>query len=109
MHVPGHSTCKYYNTAKYLIVVTPQGVISFISKGWGGCASDQYITDYSGFLRHILVWLYIVIDVPVGIVTDVPVDIVTYVPVTIVDVMIDVPVSIVFGVPIVNGAWCHGN
>ena len=48
------SQYKHYNTAKYLIAVTPQGVISFISKGWDGCASDQYITDHSGFLRHIL-------------------------------------------------------
>ena len=48
------SQYKHYNTAKYLIAVTPQGVISFISKGWGGRASDQYITDHSGFLHHIL-------------------------------------------------------
>ena len=37
------SQYKHYNTAKYLIAVTPQGVISFISKGWDGRASDQYI------------------------------------------------------------------
>ena len=30
------SQYKYYNTAKYPISITPQGVISFVSKGWGG-------------------------------------------------------------------------
>ena len=34
------SQYKHYNTAKYLISITPQGVISFISRGWGGRASD---------------------------------------------------------------------
>lgn len=48
------SQYKHYNTAKYLISITPQGVISFISRGWGGRASDQYITENSGFLRHVL-------------------------------------------------------
>ena len=32
---------KYYNMAKYLISITPQGCVNFISKGWGGCASDR--------------------------------------------------------------------
>ena len=45
---------KHYNTAKYLISITPQGVINFISKGWGGRASDQHISENSGFLHHIL-------------------------------------------------------
>ena len=30
------SQYKHYNTAKYLISITPQGIISFISNGWGG-------------------------------------------------------------------------
>ena len=30
------SQYKHYNTAKYLISITPLGVISFISNGWGG-------------------------------------------------------------------------
>ena len=47
------SQYKHYNTAKYLIGITLQGVISFISKGWGGRASDQFITENSGFLRNV--------------------------------------------------------
>ena len=37
---------SYYrnnNTVKYLIGITPQGTICFISKGWGGRASDQHV------------------------------------------------------------------
>ena len=48
------STYKHYNTAKYLISVTPQGSISFISKGWGGRTSDKYITEHSGYLNNLL-------------------------------------------------------
>ena len=46
------SQYKHYNTAKYLISITPQGVISFISRGWGGRASDQFITENSEFLDY---------------------------------------------------------
>ena len=48
------SSYKNYNTAKYLIAITPQGVISFISNGWGGHTSDQHITEKCGLLYHIL-------------------------------------------------------
>ena len=47
------SQYKHYNTAKYLISITPQGVISFISNGWGGRASDKYIVENSGYLKYI--------------------------------------------------------
>lgn len=47
------STYKHYNTAKYLISVTPQGTISFLSKAYGGRVSDKFITENSGYLSKI--------------------------------------------------------
>ena len=48
------SQYKHYNTAKYLISITPQGTISFISDGWGGRVSDKHIVENSGYLSYIL-------------------------------------------------------
>ena len=47
------SQYKHYNTAKYLISITPQG-ISFISNAWGGRVSDKHIVEHSGYLRNLL-------------------------------------------------------
>ena len=47
------SQYKHYNTAKYLVSVTPQGNISYISKGWGGRTSDKYIIENCGYLRYL--------------------------------------------------------
>ena len=47
------SQYKHYNTAKYLIGITPQDVISFISNGWGGRVSGKYIVENSGYLKYI--------------------------------------------------------
>ena len=49
-----YSQYKSYNTAKYLISITPQGVISYISEGYGGRVSDKFITKHCGFLHHLL-------------------------------------------------------
>jgi hypothetical protein len=49
-----YSNYKSHNTAKYLIGITPQGHISFISKGWGGRTSDKHITLHSKFLDNLL-------------------------------------------------------
>lgn len=49
-----YSNYKSYNTAKYLICITPQGVISYVSDGYGGRVSDHYITEYCGFLNYLL-------------------------------------------------------
>ena len=49
-----YSNYKNHNTMKYLIGITPQGTISFISKGWGGRTSDKYLTENCGFLDKIL-------------------------------------------------------
>lgn len=48
------SQYQHYNTAKYLISITPQGTISFISNGWGGRVSDKHIVENSGYLSNIL-------------------------------------------------------
>lgn len=49
-----YSSYKSKNTVKYLIAVTPQGTISFISNGYPGRKSDKYIVIQSGYLMHIL-------------------------------------------------------
>jgi len=38
-----------------LVVISPTGAIIFISKCWGGCASDKHITAHSGFLDHLII------------------------------------------------------
>ncbi|XP_029850259.1 uncharacterized protein LOC115332115 [Ixodes scapularis] len=43
---------KSHNTVKVLHAVAPYGFIMFISKAYGGRASDRYITGNSGFLDH---------------------------------------------------------
>ena len=48
------SSCKHHNTVKFLMGITPQGAISFISKGWGGRVTDKHITEHCGFLNYIL-------------------------------------------------------
>ena len=48
------SSYKHHNTVKFLIGITPQGSISFISKAWGGRVSDKYITEHCGFFNKIL-------------------------------------------------------
>ena len=48
------SSYKHHNTIKFLIGITPQGVISFLSKAWGGRASDKYITEHCGILEKLL-------------------------------------------------------
>ena len=39
---------------EYLIGITPQGTICFISKGWGGRTSDQHVTENSVFLKYLI-------------------------------------------------------
>lgn len=43
-----------HNTVKFLIGITPQGSLSFISNAWGGRSSDKFITENSGFLSKLL-------------------------------------------------------
>lgn len=44
-------TTKKHNTVKFLISITPSGAISYLSKCWGGRATDKCITMNSSFLR----------------------------------------------------------
>lgn len=48
------SNYKHHNTIKFLIGIAPQGVITFISKGWGGRVSDVYLTEHCGLLEKLL-------------------------------------------------------
>ena len=46
-------TYKSKNTWKKLIAITPGGTVSFISKAYGGSASDRYIVEDSGILNNV--------------------------------------------------------
>ena len=48
------SSYKHHNTVKFLIGITPQDVISYISKAWGGCTSDKFLTENCNFLDNLL-------------------------------------------------------
>ncbi len=48
------SQYKHHNTVKFLIGIFSQGSIIFISKGYGGRASDVFITEDCGILRNLL-------------------------------------------------------
>lgn len=47
------SDYKRNNTAKFLVSITPDGLINFVSNCYGGRASDKFITLNSGFLDII--------------------------------------------------------
>ena len=48
------SQYKHRNKIKFLIGISPQVVITFISKAWGGRTSDKYLAENSKFLNHLL-------------------------------------------------------
>ena len=49
-----YSQYKHHNTAKYLIGITPTGIVSYISKGWGGRVSDKHLTENCSILSNLL-------------------------------------------------------
>lgn len=48
-----YSQYKHNYTVQYLIGITPHGFVSFISNGYGGRASDNFITQDSGLLDKL--------------------------------------------------------
>ena len=56
------SQYKHHNTIKFLIGISPQGVIIFISKAWGGRNSDKYLTKNSKFLNNLLPGDFVLAD-----------------------------------------------
>ena len=53
---------KKHNTIKFLIGITPQGSIAFISRGWGGRVSDVHLTENCGLLRNLLAGNVVMVD-----------------------------------------------
>ncbi|XP_076088940.1 uncharacterized protein LOC143059345 [Mytilus galloprovincialis] len=49
-----YSNYKSHNTAKYLVGIAPHGHIVFISRAFGGRASDKFIVEKSGFCQYLL-------------------------------------------------------
>ena len=48
------SNYKHHSTVKFLIGITPQGTISFVSDCVGGRMSDKEIVEQSNLLNHLL-------------------------------------------------------
>ncbi|XP_054651978.1 uncharacterized protein LOC129192222 isoform X2 [Dunckerocampus dactyliophorus] len=53
-HRQSWSSNKSTHSVKYLLGITTQGAIVFISKEWGSCASDIQVTENCGLLDELL-------------------------------------------------------
>uniref|UniRef100_A0A3B3I479 DDE Tnp4 domain-containing protein n=1 Tax=Oryzias latipes TaxID=8090 RepID=A0A3B3I479_ORYLA len=49
-----YSIYKHNNTCKLLYCLVPNGYVMFVSKLFGGRASDNFITKNSGFVHHLI-------------------------------------------------------
>lgn len=56
------SQYKSCNTLKYLISITPDGLINFVSTGYGGRISDEMIVSVSGYLDLLRPGMHIMAD-----------------------------------------------
>jgi len=57
-----YSNYKSHNTVKYLIGIAPNGMITFISKGWGGRTSDKHVVEQCGIMNLLLPGDSIMVD-----------------------------------------------
>ena len=48
------STYKHHNAVKFLVGISPQGVVSYNSKAWSGRVSDKFRTENCGILTNLL-------------------------------------------------------
>jgi len=48
------SNYKHHSTAKFLIGITPQGTISFVSNCYGGRISGKEIVEHSNLINYLL-------------------------------------------------------
>ena len=48
------SNYKHHSTMKFLIGITPQGTVSFVSRCAVGRISDKEITEQSGIMDYLL-------------------------------------------------------
>ena len=56
------SDYKHHCTIKSLIGVSPTGMTTFVSRAWGGRASDKHIVDKEGILQRIPEGLAVMAD-----------------------------------------------
>ncbi|XP_054720575.1 uncharacterized protein LOC129230199 [Uloborus diversus] len=56
------SEYKKSNTLKYLISCTPDGTVSFVSRGYGGRTSDALVFEDSGYMENLLPNLDVMAD-----------------------------------------------
>lgn len=56
------SEYKKANTLKYLVSCTPDGLVNFVSPGYGGRATDTAIAENSGFLEMLKAGMQIMAD-----------------------------------------------
>ena len=47
------SNYKHHNTFKFLIGISPNGAVTYVSRAWGGRASDKHITRNSDFTNFV--------------------------------------------------------